>query len=153
LLRYFGESFEAENCGACDNCLAPRDTYDGTLAAQKFLSCIYRVRQQSGFDFGMNQIAEVLTGADTEGVRKWNHQKTSTYGVGKEHSRDEWKVIGRELVRLGLVAQQADKFNVLSLTPQGLALLKERKPLQLTRSVTTAKAHGNRVGEISCDET
>ena len=53
LLRYFGETYDAENCGACDNCLAPRETYDGTLAAQKFLSCVYRFRQRSGFDFGI----------------------------------------------------------------------------------------------------
>ena len=63
LLAYFGENYPEEICGGCDNCLNPRATYDGTLAAQKFLSCIYRVRQQSGFDFGINQIAEVLTGA------------------------------------------------------------------------------------------
>src|SRR5881227_4039368 len=74
LLGYFGEQFSEESCGGCDNCLSPRSTYDGTLAAQKFLSCVYRVRQASGFDFGANQIAEVLTGADTENVRKWNHQ-------------------------------------------------------------------------------
>src|SRR5204863_2058360 len=99
LLHYFGETFAQENCGACDNCVSPRETYDGTLAAQKFLSCIYRVRQQSGFDFGINQIAEVLTGADTENLRKWHHQKVSTYGIGREHSRAEWKMIGRELIR------------------------------------------------------
>src|SRR6266436_1479988 len=83
LLRYFGEDYGRENCGACDNCLSPRDTYEGTIAAQKFLSCIYRVRQQSGFDFGINQLTEILTGADTENVRKWAHQKLSTYGIGR----------------------------------------------------------------------
>src|SRR6266436_7497346 len=117
LLQYFGEDYPEENCGGCDNCVSPRETYDGTLAAQKFLSCIYRVRQQSGFDFGINQIAEVLTGAETENVRKWQHQKVSTYGIGQEHGRAEWKTIGRELIRLGLVRQTPDKFNVLSLTP------------------------------------
>src|SRR6478672_5998147 len=81
LLGYFGETFEEDNCAGCDNCLSPRDTYDGTLAAQKFLSCIYRIRKQSGFDFGINQIVEVLTGADTDGVKKWNHQNVSTYGI------------------------------------------------------------------------
>ena len=75
LLAYFGEEFPDENCGACDNCLAPRETYDGTIAAQKFLSCVYRIRQNSGFDFGLNHVVEVLTGADTEKVRKWGHDQ------------------------------------------------------------------------------
>src|SRR5437867_6212630 len=123
LLQYFGEECAEANCGGCDNCNSPRETYDGTLAAQKFLSCIYRVRQQSGFDFGINQIAEVLTGADTENVRKWRHQKVSTYGIGQEHSRPEWKAIGRELIRLGLIQQLPEKFNVLVLTPEGMAVL------------------------------
>jgi ATP-dependent DNA helicase RecQ len=152
LLAYFGEQFETEECGGCDNCLSPRDTYDGTLSAQKFLSCVYRVRQQSGFDFGLNQIVEVLTGADTDSVRKWQHEKLSTYGIGREHSRGEWKGIGRELVRLGLVKQAADKFNVLALTAEGLAMLKQRKAVRLTRPVSAPEVKAHKAGEISCDE-
>lgn len=152
LLNYFSEDFELENCGGCDNCLAPRATYDGTLAAQKFLSCVYRIRQKSGFDFGINQIAEVLTGADTENVRKWNHAKVSTYGIGAEHTRAEWKAIGRELARLGLVRQEPDRFQVLSLTAEGLELLKHRKPVTLTKPVGAPQPRVHRAGEIACDE-
>jgi ATP-dependent DNA helicase RecQ len=152
LLRYFSESYAEENCEGCDNCLAPRDTYDGTLAAQKLLSCIYRVRQQSGFDFGLNQYVEVLTGADTDNVRKWNHARVSTYGIGQEHTRPEWKEIGRQLIRLGYVRQAPDKFNVLSLTPEGIDLLKQRKRVTLTRPVTAPEPVAHRVGEIACDE-
>jgi ATP-dependent DNA helicase RecQ len=152
LLRYFGEQFESENCGACDNCLSPRATYDGTIAAQKFLSCVFRVREKSGFDFGINQIAEVLTGANTEGVRKWNHQTVSTYGIGQEHGRDEWKGIGRELVRLGYLRQIAEKFNVLTLTDEGRAVLRERKKVTLTKTVEVVAQEKSHVGEIACDE-
>jgi len=152
LLRYFGENWTEPNCAGCDNCLAPRETYDGTLAAQKLLSCVYRVRERSGFDFGINQIAEVLTGADTENVRKWKHQDLSTYGIGKEHNRNEWKVIGRELVRLGYLQQVAEKFNVLQLTEAGRAVLKERKTVSLTKPVTPAEPAKHRAGEIACDE-
>ncbi|MGZ8844761.1 MAG: DNA helicase RecQ, partial [Pyrinomonadaceae bacterium] len=113
LLRYFGEQFKGPNCEACDNCLTPRETYDGTVEAQKFLSCVYRLREKSGFDFGVNQVAEVLSGAQTEKVLKWDHQSVSTYGIGKDHSRGEWILIGRELVRLGYVRQLSEKFNVL----------------------------------------
>ena len=154
LLRYFGEEFE-DQCGACDNCLSPRSTYDGTTDAQKFLSCIYRVQEKSGFDFGLNQIVEVLTGADTESVRKWNHKTVSTYGIGKNWGRNEWKVIGRELVRLGYVQQIAEKFNVLKLTNEGRAVLRERKKVTLTKPLATPEAAPkiSRTGEITCDET
>ena len=152
LLAYFGEEFSDDGCGACDNCLSPRATFDGTIAAQKFLSCVYRVRQKSGFDFGINQIAEVLTGEDTENVRKWQHETVSTYGVGREHSGAEWKAIGRELIRLGLVEQRAEKFNVLVLTDKGHAVLKQRKSVTLTKPVTAPEPAVHRVGEIACDE-
>ena len=152
LLRYFGEIFPDANCGACDNCLSPRDTYDGTLAAQKFLSCVFRVREKSGFDFGLNQIVEVLTGADTDNVRKWDHQTVSTYGIGKETGREEWKAIGRELVRLGFMRQIAEKFNVLELTDDGRKVLKERKPVTLTKPMKVTETKIPRVGDIACDD-
>ena len=152
LLAYFGEEFSAAGCGACDNCLAPRETFDGTIDAQKLLSCVYRVRQKSGFDFGINQIAEVLTGANTETVRKWGHETVSTYGIGREHSPVKWKVIGRELIRLGLIKEQPEKFNALELTDEGLAVLKQRKSVTLTKPMTAPEPIRHRVGEIACDE-
>ncbi|HVM49377.1 MAG TPA: DNA helicase RecQ [Candidatus Acidoferrum sp.] len=153
LLCYFGEAWAEPGCRNCDNCLNPRDTYDGTLPAQKFLSCLYRIRQQSGLDFGMNQVVEVLTGAETEGIRKWGHGRLSTYGIGTEHSRPEWKAIGRELIRLGLVREKArEHFAVLGLTEEGLAVLKQRKPVKLTRPVTAPAPREAPVGQIACDE-
>jgi ATP-dependent DNA helicase RecQ len=152
LLAYFGEEFSTDNCGACDNCLSPRETFDGTIDAHKFLSCIYRVRQKSGFDFGINQIAEVLTGADTDNVRKWHHETVSTYGIGREHSPVKWKVIGRELIRLGLIKEHAEKFNALELTDEGLAALKQRKSVALTKPMKAPEPASHHVGEITCDE-
>jgi ATP-dependent DNA helicase RecQ len=159
LLRYFGEEFRESNCGGCDNCLTPRETYDGTVAAQKFLSCVYRVREKSGFDFGINQIAEVLTGAESEKITKWDHQSVSTYGIGQEHSQAEWKLIGRELVRLGYLQQLPERFNVLQVTEEGRRALKERQPIQMSKSVLKSKPDKLRIekrrprpGEIHCDE-
>ncbi len=152
LLEYFGEMFPHENCGACDNCLYPRETYDGTVAAQKFLSCIYRIRERGGFAVGLNHVVEVLTGADTDKIRSWGHNQISTYGIGKEHSRPEWGAIGRELVRLGLVKQDAARFNVLETTPEGRAWLKDRKPITLTKPMQVAPAKVSHAGEIECDE-
>jgi len=154
LLRYFGETYGAENCGACDNCLSPRATYDGTLAAQKFLSCVYRIRERSGFSVGLNHLVEVLTGADTEKIRKWGHEQLSTYGIGTEHGRPAWMAIARELLRLGLVKQLPEKFNVIELTPQGRDVLKQRTPVHLTQPVSAPvpKEPVPRAGEIACDE-
>ncbi|MBI2950184.1 MAG: DNA helicase RecQ [Verrucomicrobia bacterium] len=165
LLRYFGEEFEVSafngtgpaeagtpNCRACDNCLAPRETWDGTVAAQKFLSCVYRVREQSGFGVGIQHVVEVLSGADTEKIRKWSHTTLSTYGIGQEHDRAEWAAIGRELVRLGYLHQNADKFNIVELTDAGRAVLKSRQKISLTRPVTAPEPAKHRVGDIASDD-
>jgi ATP-dependent DNA helicase RecQ len=140
------------NCGGCDNCLAPRQTWDGTLAAQKFLSCVYRIREKSGFGVGLQHAVEVLCGADTEKVRKFGHQSLSTYNIGGEHTRAEWGAIGRELVRLGLLVQNAEKFNILELTDRGRAALKSRHQITLTRPVAPTGPAKHRAGEIGCDE-
>ena len=159
LLGYFGEEFDQPSCGGCDNCLAPRETFDGTLAAQKFLSCIYRLRAASrsgSAAFGLNHVIEVLTGANTERIRKWDHDKVSTYGIGREHPREHWQAIARELIRLGLCRQTTDKFSVLELTGAGVQALKARQSVTLTRPMTapdTAREKSRRAGEIACDET
>jgi len=152
LLAYFGEAFQRANCRACDNCLSPRQTFDGTLAAQKFLSCVFRVRESTRFGVGLHHIVEVLTGADTEKIRRWHHEQLSTYGIGQEHTRSEWGAIGRELIRLGYLGQTAEKFSVLALTPEGLAALKHRRRITLTKPVSAPPPKARRAGEIACDE-
>lgn len=140
------------NCGGCDNCLAPRQTWDGTLAAQKFLSCVYRIREKSGFGVGIQHVVEVLCGAETERIRKFGHQTLSTYNIGGEHDRAEWAAIGRELVRLGFLHQNADKFSILELTDAGRAALKSRQRIMLTKPVAAVEPDKHRIGEIGCDE-
>ena len=152
LLKYFGEQVHEENCNGCDNCLSPRGTWDGTVAAQKFLSCVYRIYEKSGFGMGLTHVAEVLTGANSEKVRKMGHETLSTYGIGKEHSRAEWASVGRELVRLGLLKQDAERFNVLQLTPEGREALRSRRKITLTQAMQTPERKASRAGEIECDE-
>jgi ATP-dependent DNA helicase RecQ len=155
LLRYFGETFPADNCGGCDNCLSPRATFDGTLAAQKLLSCVFRIRQRSRFGTGLNHVVEVLTGADTDKIRNWGHHQLSTYGIGREHSRAEWQAMGRELVRLGLLRQAPGKFSTLELSEEGLTALRERKKIVLTKPMAappSAPERMPRTGAIACDE-
>jgi ATP-dependent DNA helicase RecQ len=97
-------------------------------------------------------VVEVLSGADTEKVRKWRHHTLSTYGIGQEHSRVEWAAIGRELVRLGCLRQDADRFNIVELTAEGRAALKARQKITLTRPVSAPEPAKHRAGEIGCDE-
>jgi ATP-dependent DNA helicase RecQ len=152
LLGYFSEEWNEIPCGGCDNCLAPRETYDGTTHALKFLSCVARIRQAGGFNTGMGHVIEVLTGADSEKVRKWGHQKLSTYGIGKDLSRKDWQAVGRELIRLGFLRQTASKMSVVELTAEGAAVLKERRKVELTKRQELAPAAKTRGGEIPCDE-
>jgi ATP-dependent DNA helicase RecQ len=158
MLEYFGEPYEAANCGGCDNCLTPRETFDGTLHAQKLLSCVYRIRQKSGFTFGLNHVVEVLMGADSEAIRKWGHQDISAYGIGKETSRSDWQAYGRELIRLGLLEQVPGKFATVALSDTGLEALRARRAIPLTRpaaKTTRAEREPRRrgaAGGIACDE-
>ncbi len=154
LLRYFGETYDRVPCGACDNCLTPKETFDGTVSAQKLLSCVVRIREKNGFGVGLAHVTEVLTGADTEKIRKWGHEGLSTYGIGKEHTRPEWSSIGRELVRMGFLRQTEGKFSVLELTEAGRVALKERRSITLSRPVgkPAAAPRPARRGEIVCDE-
>lgn len=141
LLEYFGEEFPDPSCDACDNCRMPREMYDGTIDAQKFLSCVYRIKEKNGFRVGLRHVVEVLTGGDTEKIRRWKHHELSTFGIGKEKSRDEWMFIGRELMRLRLLKKNdVNGFAVVDVTPLGLDTLKQRKPIMLTKPVKTGEA-------------
>src|SRR5881409_4480057 len=153
LLNYFGEDYSEASCDGCDNCLTPRETFDGTIPAQKFLSCVHRIHAKSGFGFGVNHIADVLRGADTEAIRQRTHNELSTYGIGRELKREAWQAIGRELLRLGLVECESGQFATLSLTPAGLETLRTRTQVTLTKQVDVAeKAARSRIGAIECDE-
>ena len=154
LLEYFGERYPLDNCGACDNCAEPRETYDGTVVAQKFMSCVYRIAQNSGFSVGMNHITEVLTGADTDKIRRWSHDRLTTYGIGAELSKAQWSAVGRELMRLGLIAVAPGEYATLEVTPEGMHALRTRAPITLTKSMETPRAKRvvRREGDIACDE-
>jgi ATP-dependent DNA helicase RecQ len=153
LLRYFGETHTEPSCEACDNCLTPRETFDGTISAQKFLSCVHRIHAKSGFGFGVNHIVDVLRGADTEAIRQRNHNELSTYGIGRELKREAWQAIGRELLRLGLIECAPGKFATLSLTPAGRDALRHRTPITLTKQIEVVPQDQKaRAGAIECDE-
>jgi ATP-dependent DNA helicase RecQ len=162
LLGYFGETMQALTCNNCDNCLEPRETWDGTLAAQKLLSTVWRAREASyrkDATFGLGHHADVLTGTDQERVQKWQHHLLTTFGIGKEHTKSEWQFIGRELLRLGLLRLGGSEFPTVDLTPEGVRVLKTRERVLLTRLPERSKkrdepsrSRNKAAGEITCDE-
>ena len=153
LLNYFAEAYTEPSCGSCDNCLQPRENYNATTHAQKLLSCVYRVRNGGRFGVGMNHLIEILTGSANEKMQRWGHDKLSTYGIGKDLSRPQWSSIGRDLLRLGFLAQDAGQFPTIALTDLGLEALKSRRVIMLSKPVELKKISVPRTGEIECDET
>ena len=131
LLDYFGEISGA--CGNCDNCLTPPEEWDGTEAARKLMSCIYRCEQASGFGFGAMQIIDVLTGQRTPKVEQFGHERVSTFGIGKELSALQWRAVIRQLVALRLLRVDYDRFNILQLTPAAREVLSGRRILKLRK--------------------
>jgi len=154
LLRYFGEEIGVESCGACDNCLEPRETYNATTQAQKLLSCVYRVRQGGSFGVGMNHVIQILTGSENEKIRRWGHDRLSTYGIGKELGKSEWGVLGRELLRNGFLTLDGGQYPTVSITEAGIEALRSRRMIHLSKPMSSPKAlRAPRVGGIECDET
>ncbi len=156
LMGYFSEDWTEGNCGNCDNCRNPKSTFDGTLPAQKFMSCIFRVQQASGFSVGINHIVDVLLGSKNEKVLKWRHDRLSTYDIGQEYRRQEWQAFGRELIRNGYIDQNTENHSVLELTRKGKSALRERSPIVLTQpsvaNVTKIHPRGPSTGGIECNE-
>jgi len=112
MLNYFGENFEEENCGFCDNCTGEKkDLIDITVEAQKFLSCVKR----TGEIYGATYIIDILRGSKNQKIIENHHQELSTYGIGKEYSKKQWQHLSRQFLKKGLVVQNSD-FGGFSLT-------------------------------------
>jgi ATP-dependent DNA helicase RecQ len=126
LLEYFGDSCEL--CGNCDTCLEPVDSFDGTVAAQKALSCVYRTGQR----FGAAYVIDVLLGTENERIQRFGHDRLSTFGIGGDFSRNEWRSIFRQLIALGLLVVDAEHGG-LSLAPDAQAVLRGERSLELRR--------------------
>jgi ATP-dependent DNA helicase RecQ len=136
LLAYFGES--SQPCGNCDNCLQPPALWDGTDAARKLLSCIYRVEQMSGLRFGAGHIMDIVRGKQTEKVAQFNHTTLSTFGIGKEFSELQLRGVLRHLIALGALAVDGQAYNTLHLTATSRAVLKGEVPILLRQSASSA---------------
>jgi ATP-dependent DNA helicase RecQ len=126
LLGWFGEAHPG-GCGNCDNCLAPPQGWDGTVAAQKALSCVYRTGQR----FGAAHLVDVLRGADTAKVRQFGHAALSTYGIGTELDSRQWRSVFRQLAAAGLLEADVEGHGALRLTPASGEVLRGGRTLSL----------------------
>jgi len=125
LLAYFGES--AKPCGNCDNCLHPPRVWDGTVPAQKALSCVYRTGQR----FGAGHVVDVLLGRATERVEKFRHDRLSTFGIGAELSERQWRAVFRQLVALGHLRTDSEAFGALKLAESARDVLRGETAVML----------------------
>ncbi|MDZ4140468.1 MAG: DNA helicase RecQ [Methylotenera sp.] len=128
LLRYFGEQ-HAGNCGQCDNCLSPIDTWDATQAAQMALSCVYRTGQR----FGVVHLIDVLLGKATPKVMQFSHENLSTFGIGKGISPAQWSSVYRQLVAGGYLISDIEAYGGLKLTESAKPVLKGESDVWLRR--------------------
>ena len=126
LLGWFGEAHPGD-CGNCDNCLDPSQSWDGTVAAQKALSCVYR----SGQRFGAAHVVDILRGADTAKIRQFGHDALSTYGIGSELDARQWRSVFRQLVAAGLLEVDLEGHGALRLSPASSAVLKGERSVPL----------------------
>jgi ATP-dependent DNA helicase RecQ len=133
LLDYFGES--SKPCDNCDNCITPPQEWDGTDAARKLMSCVFRCEQASGFSFGAQQIIDVLRGKSTQKVVQFGHERLSTFGIGADLDATQWRSVLRQLVMLGLVKVDHERFNTLRLTEASREVLRGERRLSLRRQV------------------
>ncbi|MFG6665822.1 DNA helicase RecQ [Halomonas sp. HNIBRBA4712] len=139
LLHYFGDHLE-KPCGNCDNCLTPPETWDATVAAQKALSCVYRTEQR----FGVTYLVDVLLGKSNERIARFGHDKVSTFGIGSEHSANEWKALYRQLIASGYLSVDMEGHGGIHLTAQAKPVLRGEEPLTLRKPVKSAARRRSR---------
>ena len=137
LLAYFGEPAKTnpEHCGNCDICISPPTTWDATEAAQMALSCVYRTGQR----FGAGHVIDVLRGQSSDKIRRFEHERLSTYGIGTERSEQQWRTLFRQLLTRGYLAVDHDRFGAFCLTEASRRLLKGDTQLLLREEVVKKK--------------
>ncbi|QMU71087.1 DNA helicase RecQ [Streptacidiphilus sp. P02-A3a] len=130
LLAYFGQ--KSDPCGNCDTCLTPPESWDGTVAAQKFLSTIVRLQRERGQRFGAAQITDILLGRKTAKVIQFDHDALSVFGVGADLTEAEWRSVARQLLAQGLIAVEGE-YGTMALTEESGEVLGGRRPVSLRR--------------------
>ncbi len=144
ILRYFGEEHPGD-CGQCDNCLSPVDTWNATEAARMALSCVYRTGQR----FGVAHLIDVLLGKDTPKIEQFNHQQLSTFGIGKELAQQQWSSVYRQLVAAGFISVDMEAYGGLKLTESSRPVLRGEQEVWLRRDAEPVKRTSSKVERSS----
>ncbi|GGS09847.1 ATP-dependent DNA helicase RecQ [Micromonospora fulviviridis] len=131
LLEYFGEGGTA-NCGNCDTCLEPPESWDGTVAAQKLLSTVYRLDRERNQRFGAGHCVDILLGKRTDKIDQYGHDSLSTFGIGTDLREAEWRGVVRQLLAEGLLAVEGD-YGTLALTEASAEVLGRRRTVTMRR--------------------
>ncbi len=145
LLNYFGE--ERQPCGNCDVCDNPPELWDGTQAAQKALSAIFR----TGMRFGVTHLTDILRGKATDKVKQWNHDQLPTFGVGSDLDDHAWKSVFRQLAAAGLVHVDMAEHGALQLTEAAREVLKGQRTVQLRRPVKRKSTPSRSSSSVASD--
>ena len=130
ILGYFGE--DSAPCGNCDTCLAPPQSWDGTIAAQKLLSAVYRLHHERHQKFGAGHVIDILVGKNTPRVTQHRHDSLTVFGIGTELRDTEWRAVVRQLLAQSLLAVEGD-YGTLVLTPASSDVLRKQRPVMLRR--------------------
>ncbi len=133
-LNYFGEKFPG-NCGTCDNCCYPKPLEDWTIEAQKFLSCVARCQEK----FGAGHIIDILRGSQSDKIKKYGHDRLSTYGIGQDRTTQEWRNLGRSLLHQGLLDITTDGYAILKLNPLSWEVMRKQITVQIAVNPSTVK--------------
>lgn len=131
LLEYFGETSTAA-CGNCDTCLTPPETWDGTVAAQKMLSAVFRLDRERNQRFGAGHCIDILLGKQTDKISQHGHDSLTVFGIGSELSEAEWRGVVRQLLAEGLLAVEGD-YGTLALTDASADVLGRRRTVTMRR--------------------
>lgn len=129
LLHYFGEDFQEKNCGLCDNCVHPRERFNGT----EYVTLILQTAKQTGERFGLNHLVNVIRGIQDEYVKSYSHFSLSVYGKGRDENDDFWKSIIRQTLVYQYLEKDIENIGTLKLSDKGKAFLKSPKPIELAR--------------------
>jgi ATP-dependent DNA helicase RecQ len=140
LLSYFGERRD-EPCGNCDTCLDPPQSWDGTVAAQKLLSCVHRLRTERNQGFGAGQSIDILLGRTTDKVTRFRHDQLSVFGVGTDLPENQWRAVVRQLLAQGLLAVEGEH-GTLGLTAASADVLRGRREVPMRRDPERSRGAG-----------
>jgi ATP-dependent DNA helicase RecQ len=148
LLEYFDDT--CKPCGNCDTCDTKPETFDGTIPAQMALSAVFRTGQR----FGMVYVVDVLMGKEDERIRRFGHDRQSTFGIGDKLNKNEWQNIFRQLVSQNLLMVDVNEHNGIKITEKGFIFLKKKESInfrKLTEKQKARKGKTSRKAKVELD--